>query len=324
MVNTLRITSVVAVLVAAVLLVLVAGPKSLVPKLLAKFAMGSDEEVDRILSAPSVVDRYRDDQGNKSVPDVTPALIKQAEIFANILNPPEPAPTSARGKTARTSRNPKVVKPGPSSAKFGLVGTTYLASDPEMSFAYIRLADDTHQWLRKGDEVGHLKVKEIKSGSIICSDGHGDVEMATEPVPETANVLEAGGASAVQTEQADRVPVRDLGDRITGPPVPRPWAPGRAAIAPNTRVNAETREKMAELVSRIKESNDAGSMRSPEERAAMMKKLELELEASRVSAEEAEDVEDLGRELNESQKTPPSQRRANLRRKLSIPRSTKK
>jgi hypothetical protein len=323
-VNTLRITSVVAVLIAAVLLVLVAGPKSLVPKLLAKFAMGSDEEVDRILNAPSVVDRFREDQGNKSVPDVTPALVKQAEIFANILNPPEPAPISTRGKTPGKGRTTRPPKPVASSAKFGLVGTTYLASDPEMSFAYIRLADNTHQWLRKGDEVGHLKVKEIKSGSIICSDGHGDIEMATEPVPETANVLEVGGASAVQTEQTDRAPVRQFSDRITGPPVPRPWRPGRAAMTPDARFNAQDREKIEALVSQIKESNDVGSMRSPADRAAMMKKLKLELEASRVSAEEAEDVEDLGRELNESQKAPPSQRRANLRRKLSIPGLPKK
>ncbi len=324
MVNTLRITSVVAVLIAAVLLVLVAGPKSLVPKLLAKFAMGGDEEVDRILNAPGVVDRFRDNQGSQSRPDVTPALVKQAEIFANILNPPEPAPSRTGGKTPGRGRTSRPAKPVASSAKFGLVGTTYLASDPEMSFAYIRLADSTYQWLRKGDEVGHLKVKEIKAGSIICSDGHGDVEMATEAVPETANLLEVGGASAVQTEQAGRVPVRPLGGRITGPPVPRRWAPGRAVMAPNARFNAEDREKIEALVSQIKESNDAGSARSPEDRAAMMKRLTAEIEASRVSAEEAEDVEDLGRELNESQKAPPRQGRANLRRKLSIPGLPKK
>ncbi|UCD53459.1 MAG: hypothetical protein JSW27_12560 [Phycisphaerales bacterium] len=325
MVNTLRITSVVAVLVAVVLLILIAGPKSLAPKLLAKLALGSDEEVERILNAPSVVDRFAENQGDQSKPDVTPALVKQAEILANILNPPEPVPPPIGDKNVRTKPGRTPLRPPVTSAKFDLVGTTYLASDPEMSFAYIRLPDNTQQWLRKGDEVGHLKVTEIRSGSIVYWDGQKEVELAAEPVPETASVLEAGAASSVGSEQAEPVSVPLAGERITGPPVPRPWRPSRATTAPNEEIDAVERARMEELVSRIKESNGAGSAQSPAERAAMVKKLMAEFKGeSRVTPEEAEDVEDLGRELNESQKAPPNQRRTNLRRKLNIPRLPKK
>jgi len=324
MVNTLRITSVVAVLIAAVLLILVAAPKSLVPNLLAKFAVGGDEEVDRILSAPSVVDRIRDSQGDKGKPDTTPALVKQAEIFANILNPPEPAPRPEGGRRPPTTRGPRPLRPPVTSAKFDLVGTTYLPSNPEMSFAYVQLPDNTQQWLRQGDEVGHLTVREIRSGSIICWDGQNDVEMVALPVPETASVLEVGGASPIDTEQAQSVSVPQRSGRITGPPVSHPWRPNRVTGAANGEVDAEARARLEELANRIKESTGPGSGLSPEDRAAMVKKLMSEYNESRVSPEEAEKVEDLGKELSESQNAAPVQQRTNLRRKLTIPRLPKR
>ena len=327
MVNTLRITSVVAILVAGVLLVLVLGPKSMIPELLAKFATGGDEEIARILDAPGVVDRFRESQGSRSSnkQEAVPPLVRQAEIFAGILMPPEPvAPPKPIGRDRQPGR--PVPKAVPSSAKFNLVGTAYTASDPDSSFAYIRLADDTLQWVRRGDEVGHLTVKEIKDRSIICWDGHSDVEMAVEAAPETASLLETPGAAAalVEVEQEpDPTPVRrPAGGRITGPPTPRPWSPSRPPARPDSGIDPREQERMEELVKRIRESKAANSAESPEERAELMKKLvsEYKSPSSRVSPEEAEDVEDLGRELNESQKLPPNQKRTNLRRRLNIPR----
>ena len=69
MVNTLRLTSVVAVVAAAVVLLLVAGPSARVPKLLAGFALQSDEEAQRILSAPSAVDQWEANRGDQKVVD---------------------------------------------------------------------------------------------------------------------------------------------------------------------------------------------------------------------------------------------------------------
>ena len=322
MVNTLRITSIVVVLIAGVLVVLVIGPKSLGPKLLAKFAMGSDEEVARILDAPGVVDWFRENQGsrNQDRQETTSPLVKQAEAFAGILTPNESAVISGKTTIRPGQRRPPVVTPAPPSAKFNLVGTAYAASDPDGSFAYIRLADDTVQWVRKGDEVGHLVVKEIKDRSIVYWDGHSDVEMAVEAAPETASLLETLGAAAVPAK-VEKAPVRPGGDRITGPPTPRPWAPSRATARPNTTINAQERDKLEELANRIKAAKAAGAAGTPEERAAAIEKLVSEYKSSRISDEEAEDVEDRGRELNASQKMSPDQKRTNLRRKLNIPRS---
>ena len=326
MVNTLRITSVVVVVIAGVLLVLVVGPKSLLPGLLAKFALGNDEEVARILASPSVVDLFQKDHGSRdpSREDATPPLVKQAELFAGIINPPDSDAAPPRTRTQSGGQRASVVAPAQTSAKFTLEGTSYLASDPEASFAYIRLQDDTQQWVRKGDEIGHAEVKEIRNGSIIYWDGQNDVEMTVEGMHDTAGLLETGHAAAVQPE-AEAVPaVPSASGRITGPPVARPWLPSRGAARSSLKIDRQEREKMDELVNRIRESKDAHPGESPEDRAARVRKMMSELKSSRVSAEEAENVEDLGRELNESQKAPPSPKRTNLRRKLNIPGSPKK
>jgi hypothetical protein len=210
----------------------------------------------------------------------------------------------------------------PTSSKFTLVGTSFIASDPQSSFAYVRLPDKTYQWVRKGDAIGHQTVKEIKHGSIVYSDGHGDVEMAVEAVPATASVLEGGAAAAAPAATAvETVPARTAGRRITGPPVPRPWTRGDAGA----RLDAAKREKMDELMERLKKDNGAGS--TPEERAAEMDRVISEYkkrEASRLSTEDAEKLEDLERELNESKKAPPRSSRVNIKRKLSVPRVPKK
>jgi len=325
MVNTLRITSVVVVVIAGVLLVLVVGPRSLLPGLLAKFALGNDEEVARILASPSVVDLFQKDHGSRdqSREDATPPLVKQAELFAGIINPSEPAAAVPRPGSRPDRQSTPVVAPALTSAKFTLEGTSYLASDPEASFAYIRLQDDTQQWVRKGDAIGHSEIKEIRNGSIIYWDGQNDVPMTVNGMYDTADLLETGHAAAVQPE-ADTVAVQPASGRITGPPVARPWLPGRGASRPSLKIDGQEREKMEELVSRIRESNNDDPGESPEDRAARVRRLMSEFKSSRVSAEEAENVEDLGRELNESQKAPPNQKRTNLRRKLNIPGSPKK
>ncbi len=324
MVNTLRITSVVAVIAAVVLLALVVGPRSALPKLLMKYAVGGDEEVKRILDAPGVVERFREDQGDQNVTqkDVTPPLVKQAETLAKILNPPK-APSTTSKTTGGGRRPPIPPRPVASTAKFALVGTSYLASEPDSSFAYISLPDKTVQWVRKGDSVGHLLVKEIRNGSILYYDGQRDVEMSTEPMPDTANLLEASaGAATVQANPARPTP-RSPGGRITGPAkptAPRPWSPGRNRTALDRSKDPAERKAMEDLVARLKASNEPGSNVSTEERAAIMRELMADLRSSRTGAEDTKKVEDLGRELNEAQKANPNDKRSNLRRKLTIPK----
>jgi hypothetical protein len=326
MVSTLRITSVVAIFLAALVVGLVAGPSSLVPNLLVGFALRSDPEIQRILSEPSVVDQFKLEQGDHAGArsDTTPALVREAESFKNIIDPPPTSVDAVTKQPGRTAKGPTVIKPVPSSAKFDLVGTTVSTDN---SFAYVRLQDKTYQWARKGDEIGHLVIKEIKDGSIVCWDGHADIEMTTESVPETASLLEVGGPSLLPgSSQVGSLPAED--GRITGRPVARPWASQGPATQGGDEMSDQERQAL-DLVGQIRELRQGGTSApdanlSPEDREAAVKKLMAEYKSSRVSPEEAEKVEDLGRELNESAEPSPAEKLRDIRRRLNIPRAIPK
>jgi hypothetical protein len=196
MVNTLRITSVAAVLLAALVLASVlGGPKSLV-----NLGMKSDAKLEGMLKDPNVVDRFRKSSAGKtsSGADQVPVLVKQAQDFAKILRGPELA--VAKPAAQRGDKGP--IRPVASSAKFTLVGLSYSAVRPEESFAYIRLDDNTVQWVRKDDEIGHMTIRDIRQGSIVCWDGSRESEMAVTPPPETASLLEASAGAVAGGDNA--------------------------------------------------------------------------------------------------------------------------
>jgi len=328
MVSTLRITSVVVIFAAADVVGLVAGPSSLIPNLLAGFALRSDPEIERILSEPSVVQRWIEENGDthSSDQDTTSPLVRQAEAFKNIIDPP-PAPPSANSgarKTTVADRGKTVVKPVTSSAQFDLVATTVSA---EKSFAYIRLPDKTYRWARQGDVIGHLTIKEIRNESIVCSDGRADIPMVKEPVPDTASLLEVGGPSVLPSD-SQVAPVQPTAGRITGQPVARPWGAGEPAVPGSDEAREQEREAL-DLIRQIRElqKGDAAAPDanlSPEDHDAAIEKLMTEFRSSRVGPEEAEKVEDLGRELNESAEPSTADRPSDVRRKLNIPRTIRK
>jgi hypothetical protein len=328
MVSTLRITSIVVFVVAGLVVVLVAGPSSMVPNLLDRFDLRNDPEIERILSEPGVVERWKEAHGDRvaSAQDTTPALVREAEGFKNILDPPPPPPSdTTTSKSTRATTGRPVVKPVVSSAKFDLVGTTVSADN---SFAYIRLQDKSYQWARIGDEIGHLTIKEIRNGSIVCWDGHSEVELTAESVPETASLLEASGPSVTRASLNPRLAERSAaGDRITGQPVARPWTSGLSAAEDADRVDAEVEDlvdRLRELQRNAPASDDANL--TPEDRKAAIEKLitEYKAKSARVSAEEAEKVEDLGRELNEATEPSPADRLRGTRPRLVIPRSPRR
>lgn len=302
MVNTLRITSIVAVVVAGLVLLLVVGPKAVVPKLLAGFALRTDEDTQRVLDEPSAVEQWQASHGNRKVVDSDkPLLIQQAELLSKIIDP-DPIPEKNDGANHIAKRPPRdVVTPPPTSAKFDLVGTSYEAANPQGSFAYIRIqGDNTYQWVQVGDEIGHYQIKEVKPDSVVCWDGRADVELPVIPPVDTASLLEEGrGGAAVETGAPQEVEPAAL--RITGRPVSQPWkrdAPLAGAGTETLRERSESDERARELVTRMRESGvmDPGSR--PEERAARVKRLMAEFKSSQVGPKETEKVEDLGRQLN--------------------------
>jgi hypothetical protein len=327
MIGILRITSVAVAILAVLVLASVLGPVSFLDR-----DQSAEIRAAKILSSPGAVERFRE-QGEDETPgdqDTTPPLVRQAETLARIMNPPveDAPPVSSSPRTFTPKRVTPNTEP---SAMFDLVGTSYCASHPEESFAYVRLADKTYQWVQLGSVVGHLTVTEIKDGSIVCSDGRGQRPMMAEPAPDTASLLEAGASTGTPTASG---PSR--------PPLPaalsRPEAL-RAAITtvppPASRLSEGDRKDMSQLVRRLKEelqrhpaSDTTDANEGPADKTAAMSRLISEFKSSRVSPEEAKRLEELGKELNGT--TAPSTeesttgRRREFMRRLGVLRATRK
>jgi hypothetical protein len=288
MVKTLRITSVIAVIFAAVVLASVLGFLRPTSFLHLSVGTGGEKQIEKILGGPSAVDRFKEKFGSK-VPnseDTTPPLVKEATLLEGIISPREETPTA----TLRGSLPPKSalgIKPlAPVSTKFELLGICY-SPGAKMSLAYIRLPDSTYQWVGLGSEIGHLTIKEIRRSSIVYLDGGRDVEMPMVATPETADLLEAGNASAIPEPSLPRPTV---GTKAAGSPV-KPSVAASSKKVPGTtlppaQISKEEQEDLSQLGDRLKSATGDGSI----ERDAVANKLISEYKSAQANPTEANKV----------------------------------
>ncbi len=310
MIRTLRITSVAAVILAGAVLASVLGPVSLIG-----FGIRSDKQVKKVVEAPSAVDRFKEQNpGKDPKQDTTPPLVKQAELFADILKPkattPPPVPVPTKGLANRPTITPPVT-----SANFNLVGLSY-SPTPDFSFAYIRLADQqTYQWVRPGSQIGHITVKEVRSDRIIYWDGRQNVEKMVEQPPETGSMLETGKAVPMPETPAPRQSV--TGQVPSNPAVP-PALASQPATTPvdsgATDLSPEDQKNLDDLGARLKASN----------RAADQQKAIEAFRSSRVSPEEAKRLGNLGEELNGNKAGPKDDKWRDRLKRPNTPRTLKK
>ncbi|MBN2130629.1 MAG: hypothetical protein JW741_14095 [Sedimentisphaerales bacterium] len=325
MIRTLRITGLLVVVFAVLVVGSVLG---FVPFLNRDTA--GEEQARKVLSSPGAVERFRTQHADKvpATEDRTPPLVQQAKLLAGILNPPvkvSPPNTSSRTSTP-TIRRPVVS----SSAKFDLVGTSYLPSAPQESFAYIRLPGNEYRWVKQGSEVGHLVIKEVRSGSITYLDGQSSAVLAVEAIPETSSLLTSGAAA---TPAAPAIPepsrpatVRTVDRRTTARPSLQRPTPRSTTKTPPSQMDEKDEEALGELVNRLRDmqksfrSDKTGSQVDPEDRKAMMDKVISEFKSSsRVSDEEAEKLDDLGKQLNGTKEESIIEKRREAMRRVNRP-----
>jgi hypothetical protein len=300
MVRLLQIAGVGALIVAGIVL---ASLNPWRPLGLLHLGISQDRKTEEFLKSPGAVTRFnesKDGQASDNQQQDSP-LVLQAKTLENILNPRIPSPGPAQVAPVNNRVTSTSVKPPVTIAKFDVVGISYLQSDPENSFAYIRLPDNTYQWIRQGSEVGHLTVKQVKNDSIICSDGQRTSEMKVEPTVNTASMLEGGGAVSVPT----------MSGLLNSVPA-------------SARLSAEEEANLQELALRLKEANAAKANRGDANGAsAEMDKLISEAKSSRISAEEAQKLEKLGEQLNGANGNPAEEKRREIIRRMGPPRSPK-
>jgi hypothetical protein len=289
MIKTLRITSIIAVVLAVVFFVFPAV-----------FGVRGDKQIEQFLNSAGVIEGFREAKGDKvedSRREISP-LVKQAEAFALYLNPP-PKPKPPEPSVSEVKSEPRPV--GPVTAKFKLIGTSRHVLQPELSLALIDEPGKGLYWVRQFSKVGHLIIEQVKDGLVVVRDGKNTFELVAER-PEKRNLLKANSSPD---------------GRITGSNPPEKAAEVQmsaeeAALVKETeaagkkKILAEANVGQAglEAVQADVEVGETDSGSKAKEIAAARKRSISDLETMRISATEARGLGRLGRKLKNVQREP--------------------
>jgi hypothetical protein len=297
MLKTLRITSVLAVVLAAVFLVLPAV-----------FGVRRDERAEQFLSAPGATEQFNKAKGQKTAGgegQISP-LVKEAEAFALYLNPPKPKtpPRQAARERGVSAPRPPVV-----SAKFNLIGTSYYALRPELSLALIDEPGKGFRWVRQSGDVGHLVIEQVKDGVVLVRDGQRTYELEVER-PKKRSLLK-GSASDGRITRTHGSPARTEDKavaRITSTE-DSPISPEEEALLARL-VDEEglplippPPPRRGEIAGTEDSHDDLQAVRSSRD-DARVDKIFAELESMRVGDQEARRLARLGQKLQHVQQDP--------------------
>jgi hypothetical protein len=284
MIKTLRITSIIAVIAAGILFVFPVF-----------FGVRSDGQIKQLLSSPGVIERFKETAGTKIKENgnqVSP-LVRQAEAFALVINPPPKSRPAAPASAGPTEPRP----PASVAPKFTLVATSFHQSNPDMSLAFIDEPGKGLHWVRRSGEVGHLVIEQIKDGVVVVRDGQRTFEVSYDQKPANVSLLEgsASGATSIQ-------PTLTAASALPPPALASQEAAGEA-----NPEEAAALEKLIEQLASLQKgskSDKTGGDTSEEGAAALMEKLMGEFQATRVGPEEAKKLDGLGKELEKAQREP--------------------
>jgi len=161
----------------------------------------SDSARDASLQRPSAVELFL--ERTRKTPleenERVPPLMAEANTFAVHLNPPASAkPQPAVQETPKPAPVAPVVRPPTASPKFKVCGTSCCDDQPERSMALILEPGDREaaRWVKRGTQVGHCIIQEIRPGSVMYLDGEQVREMALER-ETAATAVAAGDTSSV-------------------------------------------------------------------------------------------------------------------------------
>ncbi len=285
MVKTLRITSVVAVMIAIAIFALPI-----------KYGVRTDASIENFLSAPGVIEKFKASSGNrKQLPanQVHP-LVQQAQAYANIIDPPKPVIPKNVAKTQ--GRSPAVISPPKNTPMFKVKGIIYYADNPKLSLALIDEPGKGSHWVTQSSTVNHLLIEQIKDGVVIVRNGEESFELKTEerkmpmPIPVIAEIPNSRVSPVIKTIR-------------TSPP-PGLEVSNQSGIY-KTEPDPEQAQRLQKLIEKIRSlgiaGSDSGQTPSKEERDEQIQKLIEEFKNSNINDEEAKKLSDLGDMLQKMQ-----------------------
>ena len=271
MTKTLRITSIIAAIVAVAIFVF--------PSV---FGGRIDPEVKKFLDTPGIVEKFKEARGaqNAEAQNQVPPLVTQAQAFALYLNPPPPPPAPTPQPAAviqAEAPRPKMVTP-----KFKLIGTSFYALHPEMSLALIDEPGKGLRWVRQASQIEHLVIDKVEDGRIIVRDGQRTEELV-----------------------AERLPVRSLIKGETPLTGKQPQPPQETAEnSPQSQAEMQRIIDKLTAIQKEAETDKADSNEGDKKAVEATKELISKLQSMSVSKEEANNLENLGQQLKEVRKEP--------------------
>ncbi|MFQ6034493.1 MAG: hypothetical protein ACE5NM_01420 [Sedimentisphaerales bacterium] len=292
MIKTLRITSIIVAILAGIVFVF--------PVV---FGGRGNKRMEQLLNSPGAIEKFNKAQADKSVTNESQSspLVKQAQALALYLNPP-------RSKAELST--PRAVTPsprGPVTAKFTLIGTSFYAARPELSLAFIDEPGKGLRWVRPASQVGHLIIEQIKDGLVVVRDGQKTFELATEKRPEKSTLLEGlpPGVRQGRSPKPASATITRAGAAIS-------TSRGRDQVGSTPQLSDKQSAVLEKLVEKLRglqrdikshETDSEAPEQLGQERAKFIEKLISDFKATRVNAEEAEKLGDLGKKLKDVRST---------------------
>jgi len=294
MIKTLRITSVVAAILAGVFFVF--------PVI---YGVRSDGRIDEFLKLPSAKEKFENaaDTKTKTGESRESPLVTQAEAFALYLNPIKP-PVRKVSKGAKTPYISSKVNVTP---KFPVYATIVCPENPNLSQALIDEPGKGRHWVRQSSMVGHLLIEQVKDGLVVVKGAEETFDIEITEKAETGPPSKPFSASSVRSSQTSVKPKSTAFSRAAQN------IRGTRNIPPQrTQSNSTDEERMDELVDKLKDLQDSSasgktdSKIDQKERNARIQELISKFKSTRVSAEEAKKLDNMGEELKGIRKDPNS------------------
>jgi hypothetical protein len=295
MVNTLRITSVLA-----------AGMAIALISFSVVYGFRSDTNVDEILESPTVLEQLEEtkDSRPQQANAMESRLVVQAKKFALHLNPPaRPVQKPVESKGGAITVRPTTPPPPP--AKFQVVGISH-STDPNLSRAMISETGTDPRWVCLEDSIGHHKVIAINETGITLSNNQ---EVVMEQRPHISLVMKEGEVRPERTRsvaEAQRTRAAQARYAAPQPGVPRPirsrsiGSTVRTTTPRRAPLSDKDTEAMQELIQKLHSFSKEGEELSPEDEQArqeIVDKLKA-VHSQRLSQREAETLDDLGDRLD--------------------------
>lgn len=190
MLKTLRVTSLVTVILAAVGVVTIVA-----------LGLKGDPAIREFLAKAGIVEELRSQIGQTGTEeDKSPPLVALAKGVALRFDPPPPprpvVPDKPPAETARVAPRPAPVTPRVQmAAKFDLLATVVYETAPEKSLALLKTTSNVQEWFRQGEKAGHLEIEEIRNGSVVFTQAGGQSQEVFVPAKPQIQALLKGERS---------------------------------------------------------------------------------------------------------------------------------